>query len=225
MKQKNNTKQTKDVMGKKAQGQIITTILIILLVLSAIVIVWQVVERELNKVQDIEFNITREGCWNKIYADAIMIASCKIGCFYPIKEGNISLTEVKQMQRCSNNCDEIFNYSEEVCEQVEVDKIIINEKLLKLMINQSKGDELFFKNLCKDLKGEYGVYSENPEQIVLTCTDYTERVISKKDLTIEWLENNCAMILKNKEQFDASGGDSGFINSFKCKDYYIEVIK
>jgi len=65
-------------MNRKAQGQIITTILIILLVLAAIVIVWQVVNRTVT-----------EG------TDQIDVQSACLGVTLDIESANATTNEIK----------------------------------------------------------------------------------------------------------------------------------
>ncbi len=90
---------------KKAQGQIVTTILIILLVLAAIVIVWQVVGKSVEEGLKLEFKITKESR-NDISGANMLVCGEKKLYFTNVtgySEAMIEVYEVKMARDVSCN--------------------------------------------------------------------------------------------------------------------------
>ena len=206
--------------SKKGQEQIITTILIILLVMAAIVMVWQAIRDTWNPTE--EFVIYEEICEVDLSTESYY-SECVSMCWYGISHIlNMIGTDLTQEQivyaedLCISGGLE-YCPPKQSCEKVEVDEI-----------------ELFPYSNCATNKfyfSEEEIYKSwiDKDNITNYCIiEYNK--ISKQDLTKELLDENCEIATK----CDASGENckygkkegfyiGGKLN-YKCEDYYVKEI-
>lgn len=176
---------------------IITTILIILLVLSAIIIVYQVVRNVYTPEQD--FKITTEICYDlkeltrdeanqKI--DLENYYFCRSDCnfwgshYIPIYKDD---PEEFDYNNCMKNCDNKY-----LCKNVEEERILLEAK------------EYSNHNIC--------------------IHDICFRVMPREELTIEWLILNCNIEQKTIPTC-AYDEECTIPIYFKCGGYTVEVLQ
>ncbi|HUS49082.1 MAG TPA: hypothetical protein VMZ91_02900 [Candidatus Paceibacterota bacterium] len=200
-------------MKNKKDTDVLTIIIIILLVLAVIVIVWKVVVYNIKPQS--QFNITKDECVNEtIYT---------YGC------------------ACENFSTK-HSYIEQKCQQKEVEEIEIKHSVMKKYTNflfwsweiEPSLKELDNCNkICEKYEGSEltpGVCMEGE-----CCSCNIPYKISKKDLNIKWLEENCECIncpckatLNGKEcvwktQEDCNRNCQKYKCQFDENKYFVEI--
>lgn len=189
---------------KKSQSEIITIVSIILLVLAAFVIVWQVVEDAIE--ENPQFTIYKEECKNisviigkecnlqecngSVYIEDVdVVYSCyddryKINfpcdsdvCYY---EGiKIKPFEKLEIEVCKN-----IEKINEVCNKVEVDKIEYTNEILA-------NDYECQRNCWNKYSEQWNKEEWNKCDEKCYWSILREETISKKEITKEWLDEKC----------------------------------
>jgi hypothetical protein len=177
-------------MNKKAEideswdSEIITTIMIILLVLAAIVIVWQVVDNSGIFGVENNYKITINICENKT-------ALAQAQCFY---DENTTYLQVK---KCLDNGPYYREIQKEVCEDKEVNEIYyLDQESNYCMSHQANLDTALL--YCLQIKEKKDI---NKEWLSLNCKcqdktghnfEYADCMAhSRKDCTYACLVYNC----------------------------------
>lgn len=213
-------KNTKGLSG------VITTLIMILLCIVCIGIIWVIVSPYLELLEKPEFTITKEECFNE---------GNEVRIDYKCENGNmgslILLIPIK-WNSIEEDCNFTFSYiSNATCNQVEVDDIKIYEERC------CSCKEDFSKPIANcDIKKE-----RCPVTYVLVCEEFfvLKDKISKEDLTIDWLSENCECVVdgetcriyKTKEEasLSLSGTKDCAITieydckKYKCGEYFVEV--
>ncbi|MGQ4874301.1 MAG: hypothetical protein ACP6IY_09555 [Promethearchaeia archaeon] len=205
-------------MNKKIKKKKLSKIDAGLIIFSLVLIVFVIVSIFIN--QQSKFKITKEECWNEsCYAFmqgetitgigfGIVMSDCIINFPKDCKETNISyFGEVVDFD-CEGKI--------EVCEDVEVEEIILEDCL---WIDEKK-EKLYdsYYNLCKSNESELNkncdLFSNIMKEIYPNQVDEFEECINngkKQELSIEWLRANC------EQPFEE-------IRKHKCGSYTVEVL-
>jgi len=196
-----------------------------------------------------EFNITKKECVNKTITENIALPLHLFSYFdreNPPTESelisvclNINGTihederwEDKKWDFTLYCMIEDFTHEKEVCEDVEVEKIDYDcvEKITTTTDSVCP-DCVIWKD---DKKNPYVDWIVNNESQILKREVICRKELSKKDLNVDWLSDNCKCIrCKSEEnlQFCMKDGEDiigcrcADCQKYKCKDYQIEVLK
>lgn len=200
-------------MKNKKDEEIIIKLILIISVLIVVGIIWMICENVLLKP---EFKITKEECWNE---EELIILWNDVRA----KNFNITHKQISEITymwladdyfiECPKNLDDCFAYKiTEVCKPVEAEEIILNNYNCSVWeYDSSKYWNCMYRNeIFKD-------------------------IVSKEDLTIEFLEENCFC----KEACEISlchtapegvyifnYTDLGYeCSNYECGEYQVEVKK
>lgn len=188
-------------MKKKGLSNLMTVMLIVLLVFITIGSVLAVVIGLYDSLRKPHFKITKEGCENTTTPiRELSGGGCNVGCLYYRKIINGSWDDSKE---CLKFCESNLTYRE-TCEHVEVEEI--------------DGTTVFCLEADKSMNMKY-------------CHDNFRNKIffklSKKDLTISWLDENCECIEGGKDDMTIPCEDLSCSNrvcsKYKCQDYMVET--
>lgn len=207
--------------NKKGVSENLIIFIICCLVLLTIGIVWKVVE----KIIEPEFKITKEKCINKTI---IMVEynNCEPNNFTIKEEGRIPLVfayfSIIELVKEYCEYDYILN-TEEFCKQIKVDeveyKIMNSEWMNECTIPLSNTSIMI--NITIDGYIIEACYSLIPPSI--------DNNISKQDLNIEWLDDNCdckIIEINNMEipcDYLKCSNREKACSQYKCNDYLVEV--
>ena len=184
------------------------------------------------------FKIIKKECWNEthikyvlnweIYTkiDALNYYYNSIGCDY-IKKLNLSepalcVAYENLIKELQDSIQPLENVTEEICEQIEVDELIVcclRGKSEKIYENISGLiDKASFTNMESDYYNVWCLPKENLEYFEVPC-----EIIKKEDLTIEWLDWNAECTKINKPCEDLECNNGGKCVEYKFGNYIIET--
>ena len=181
---------------KGAMEMSVGTIVTIVLLMAILMLMIAIVMREFDKP---EFNITQEECWNEtqVFDDGDNFL-CSDGSRGFINESKKDI--LKEIENC------FYLPIREVCEQVEVENLTISVPECFEWANREDVSE-----------GEYFKYG-------VPCVNLglRDKIISKQDLTIDWLNENCEGINPEKCYLDKP---CDYLE-YECgENYFVEVLK
>jgi len=207
---------------KKAQTEVIITVLIILLVLAGVFIIYYVMRDLVNPTQ--EYTINQIVCQDDIFStnnNIICEASCLLGIANTlhIKDSTTKNQRIELMNQCKVFCDNKMPVKQK-CETKEVDEIQICKEVEDCVkdvwdyVDICEGDMRCIK---KELdKIECKIIKDVNITKILKCV-----ITPKSDLNEEILNENCEC--GNKEySYGANAHPNGYIcNSWKCGSYEV----
>ena len=230
-----------------------------------------------------EFKITKEEChmeenkepcWNLFEYKLRNVdkefeeIGCKILERYNALEKSPECILLKEIQ--TNSTEEINdcffkNNRKEICEQVEVDEMIINDTTCVTGVIDGDGTRKLLRTFCPtpNFIDKFGIILRsivsgrgydfgdcpnpcmNYNTLTQTSIEYREIIMSKEDLTIEWLDKNCECLkttLKYKnirdeqevlvrrirgQSYDKIFEEMDILQCFnyKCGEYLVEVLE
>lgn len=228
-------------MIKKGESDVITMVLTILLVLAAIVIIWQDIRENLQP----QFTITQETCWNDTQTVEIMfkelpfVADVSNPNFFKLSSC-ISGDGYDEMWAC------VFKKTEQKCNQTEVDDLRYGRDYDIRYFPYFENDNCnmmpepqrtnCYDSLC------IGVGGALIKSLLMACIIPIQKTISKSELTESWLNDNCECIekvcpkylLRDVKDWGNNCGVNGIIYSrnvwnavdklcskWKCYDYEV----
>lgn len=188
--------------NKKGMSAVVTTLIVILLVIVALMIIWVVVKNVLEP----PFKITKEEC-SKLGKECSTNGgkNCIDFCLrVHINESNLEKNNyTNSMYERVWKCINFNNCCEDDCEKVEVEYIL--------------GEANGCTGECYD--------KENSKCI---CLNDFHTKYYKKDLSIEWLDENCEDITPCRKDYEGEIICDNPIKEYKCEfeeTYFVEVIK
>lgn len=202
-------------MNKKGLSEVMNTLLIVLLAIIAIVIVWSVTTPRLFPSQD--YKIYKTECINETTVIGKVLAnSTNIECNYTSYMSGCMECEKQCIPRetfeasCGSNVSKCLIYENSFTwiyakeqfmfvNEVWVDKTKTTQECEKKEVEEihiiDKSNQLYQEcvKTFTELRNRYSAYTSKPTEAFVKedCLEYEFLQISKKDITQDWLDENC----------------------------------